>query len=197
MNAKDMADMLESVGLSEQFCGTWVRGLQSDDVARVLGADPSSATLHTLHELNAERWRIPGNQPILLIGPAGDTHVLAVEPQSYLGSNPDHLCSLSAAGRQAINIYWTVNLDSGLALARDGAIITAFSLTVPHVDREGTDPGYLDQHVEAAGFAPGQDFDERVAAAFTVVGQLSGATVDNAWFETPQRQYLAARRRPR
>lgn len=187
--------MLEGVGLFEQFCGTWVRGLQSDDVARAIGADPSTAALHTMHELNAERWSVPGDQPILLIGPVGEAHTLVVEPQSYLGAEPDRLRSLSSGGGQAINIYWTVNLDSGLALARDGAIVTALSLTAPHVDREGTDPGHLDQDLEAAGFAPGQDFNERVAVAFTLTGRLSGAAVDKDWFGIPQRQYLAARRR--
>jgi hypothetical protein len=195
MNARDVADMLEGVGLFEQFCGTWVRGLHSDDVARTLGADPSSAVRRTIHELNAERWRLPGDQPVLLIGPIGDAHTLVVEPQSYLGAEPERLRSLSSGGGQAINIYWTVNLDSGLTLARDGAIVTALSLTAPHVDREGTDPGHLDQDLEAAGLAPGQDFNERVAVAFALAGRLGGTMIDRNWFSLPHRQYLATRRR--
>ena len=195
MDARDVADMLEGVGLFEQFCGTWVRGLHSDDVARILGADLSSVKLHTMQELNAERWRLPGDQPILLIGPIGDAHTLVVEPQSYLGAEPDRLRSLSSGGGQAVNIFWTVNLDSGLALAQDGAIVTAFSLTMPHVDREGTDPGHLDHDLKAAGLAPGQDFNQRVAVAFAVAGRLSGARVGNDWFGIRHREYLAAMRR--
>ncbi|MET8157762.1 DUF6461 domain-containing protein [Sphaerisporangium sp. NPDC005289] len=195
MNAREVADMLENVGLFEQFCGTWVRNLQSDDVARLLGADASSVTLHTMHELNAERWRVPGDQPILLIGPIGDAHTLVVEPQSYLGAEPNRLRSLSSGGGQAMNIHWTVNLDSGVTLARDGVIVTALSLTAPHLDREGIDPAHLDHDLQVAGLTTGQNFDERVAVAFTVAGRLSGTTLDDEWFGIPQRRYLAARRR--
>jgi hypothetical protein len=188
--------MLEGAGLSVQFCGTWIRSLQSDHIVSIFGADPSSATVLTMHELHAERWRLPGDQPILLIGFISDTHMLVIEPQSFLGAQPDRLRLLSSGGGQAINIYWTVNLHSRLALARDGAILTAFSLAAPYADREGTDPGYLDQDLEAAAFPPGQEeldyFDDRVAMAFALVGRLTGAmAVNNDWFDTPQRQYLA------
>jgi hypothetical protein len=190
-----VADMLEDAGLFEQFCGTWVRGLSDDDIARVLGADPSSKTTGTMHDLNADRWRIPHNRPVFLIGSITDAYTLAVEPQSYLGAVPDRLCRLSTDGGQAINIHWTVNLASGLALAQDGAIVTSFSLTAPHHDREGTDPDRLDRYLEAAGVATGQNFNEQVTAAFSLIARLTGAALDSGWFTTRHIRYLAAGRR--
>ncbi|GII81381.1 hypothetical protein Sru01_63630 [Sphaerisporangium rufum] len=195
MNAREVTGMLENAGLFEQFCGTWVRGLPAEDVARVLGADPWSAGLRTMHELNAERWRLPADRPVLLAGPIGDTHTLVVEPQSYLGAEPDRLRALSRDGGEAMNIHWTVNLDSGLALARDGVIVTALSLTAAAAGREGTDPAHLDQELAAAGFAPGQDLGERTAVAFTVAGRLTGRMLGADWFGSPQRAYLGTRRR--
>lgn len=195
MNAEDAANMLEDAGLFEQFCGTWVRGLQSEEVARVLGADPSSATTRTMRELNAERWRVPDDQPILLIGPASDTHVLVVEPQSYLGMRLDALRSLSSGGGQVINIYWTINLNSRLTLAQDGEIVTAFSLTAPDINRKGRQPSYLEKHLKTAGLATGQDFDDRVGVALALAGQLTGTLLTNEWFNTPQRKYVVDRGR--
>ncbi|WP_433241471.1 DUF6461 domain-containing protein [Streptosporangium sp. CA-135522] len=187
-------DLLESVGLFQQFCGTWTKGLQADSVARLLGANMRSKSMRTMHDVNANLWRIDHRTPVLLVGPASDSWTLAIEPQSYRGAEPDRLRNLSSGNGQAINIHWTVNLTSGLTLAENGTIITGLSLTNPYVDREGENPARLDEQLEAFGLVAGRNFNEQVATAFLLVNRLTGFMLNSEWFSTLQTQYLGEKR---
>ncbi|TKK80706.1 hypothetical protein FDA94_35535 [Herbidospora galbida] len=191
----DVLDMLEDVGLFEQFCGTWVRGAAPDVVAAAFEAEAASKSTRTMAELNNDLWQLSPYRPVLLAGSIGADWTFIVERQSCLGADLARLVRLSDEGRLAFNVNWTVNLAGDLIFARDGVIVSHLSLTNPYLDRSGSAPDELDPLLRRAVYAGPPNFNNRVAAAFDLAARLTGTTLGPEWFETRQTQYLAPERR--
>ncbi|MEO3805674.1 DUF6461 domain-containing protein [Nonomuraea sp. B1E8] len=184
------ADLLEA-GLPRQLCLTWCQGDDLEVVARDFGADLAGglwADPDELEELEEE------HRGELLQLTAADGWVIALEPQGFEGSRKEVLTRLSRS-EQALSVYWNVEMDSAIAYADGGRVLTTFNLVNPD-ERTGDDPHSLDHLLSQVGLNGGQPTHARKARSLALGELISGRTLTPERLRAPQLVFTLTDPRP-
>ncbi|WP_163543673.1 DUF6461 domain-containing protein [Occultella kanbiaonis] len=126
----DSADPLGWMGASDLAAGatiTVVRGVDGATVLEAFGARGTPVLPATrMEEAGGEDWP----RPWAVIAALGD-HVVVVEPNGFVGTNPRTLGPASRGGL-AVSVYWNVNLLTDVEIAENGTVIGGIRDTQPH-----------------------------------------------------------------
>jgi hypothetical protein len=111
----------------------------------------------------------------------GDWSVL-LEPNGWAASTPEIVALLSAEG-EAVNVFWNVNADMSVCVARGGTVVRQF------------DPLLYDDRgsvAEEAGL-PFGDPGRVMAASLAFLTRVTGVSIERAWlFEQRRPSYLVS-----
>lgn len=195
MSADDYAWAVETHALGLNFCLTFVRGLNPDEViSRLGGADPVSMVsaepaLGTAMEAVEERvdehgGTHPSGLDYVAATPAGDWTMI-VEPNGFLCTGDDAIRALSAAG-EMVSFYFNENTTPRFTLAIGGREVVGFDPGCP-AERHGADPGRLDAVLAELGFGldlANEDYDERFRErTFALMERITGVRWDAAFLD--------------
>ncbi|NSC20669.1 hypothetical protein FM076_05395 [Streptomyces albus subsp. chlorinus] len=175
-------------------CLTAVRDADPAEVIRLLGGDPGRARrVSPGGHLTEPRARggaggaesaegAEGAEGALRVavahaGPA----VVIVEYDGFPGSREEMLRSLSRAGGRAACARWGDDAPSGLLLAEDGMVLSAFETRSPGT-RWGAYPEAWDPHLAGLSLEPDGDL---AAAGAAAVARATGARLDAEWAAGP------------
>ncbi|MGP3937796.1 DUF6461 domain-containing protein [Nonomuraea sp. KM88] len=175
--------LLLKAGLPRELCLTWCQGNDLEAVAGDFGADPAGglwADPDELEELE-EEYRDQGE---LLQLTLADGWVVALEPQGFEGSRKEVLTRLSRSGR-ALSVHWNAEMDSAVAYAAGGRMLTTFDLVNPD-ERTGDDPHALDPLLSQIGLDGGLPTQARKARSLALGELISGRTLTPERLRAPQ-----------
>ncbi|MET8759561.1 DUF6461 domain-containing protein [Lentzea sp. NPDC004782] len=170
------AELLSSEALpSEALCLTAVRGLTIDEALARFDASPQTRTT-TLADAGQASVNAFPDELFLVVAGERDGWVFLAEHNGFHGSLPEVLARLSS-GTVAATVYWNVNFNNTIALARDGQILG-------EMDFVGGDEPTAD----LATYLEDLDFDDAdfmCAAAIAFVERVTGVRLDANWATAP------------
>lgn len=161
--------------LGEAYCLTFVRGLEEREVLRRFGGDLATLEPRTLEEVDDRQQSLYGGYAAVLSVARVSEWAVAVEMNGFQGIRPEVIRALSAR-TTAVSVFRSVNMDSTLAYAVDGELLTYFQDMVS--GPEGSRPDALVPHLRDIGLDPGMspsDVDARTdELALALVDRLTG-----------------------
>lgn len=170
------AELLTSEALpSEALCLTAVRGLsvgRSPDSCRCRTAARPS-TLADAGQASTNAY--PDELPLVVAGELGGW-VFLMEHNGFQGSLPEVFARLSR-GTVAAAVYWNVNFNSTINLARDGQVLGEMDFA------SGAEPS-----ADLAVYLDGLDFTDAetmCAEAVAFVERVTGVRIDADWASAP------------
>ncbi|MGW4215352.1 DUF6461 domain-containing protein [Lentzea sp. NPDC004789] len=170
------AELLASEALpSEALCLTAVRGLTVVEALARFDAAPRTRTTTLADAGQASVNAFPDELPLVVAGER-DGWVFLAEHNGYHGSLPEVLAVLSN-GTVAAAVYWNVDFDSTINLARDGQILAEMDFI-----------GHEAPAADLASYLEGLDFEdaERMcAAAIAFLERVTGVRLDANWATSP------------
>ncbi|MCC5581382.1 hypothetical protein IMZ11_37845 [Microtetraspora sp. AC03309] len=174
-------NVLEPYGLLPVFCGTWCSEPDVLEVARRLGADPSSAEPAT--------WQLR-EEDTVLIGNFG-AWTLALEEQLWRGNDRQTLGNLSSGGHQALNYWWDVNGVSSFMYAADGRLLVRFEPAMGlRAHWSGEDPQALTPYLNGLPLGEGTADDSQARlATFVLIRRLTGHILDKTWLDAEHQSF--------
>ncbi|GAB2585823.1 hypothetical protein Aab01nite_52400 [Paractinoplanes abujensis] len=169
--AADYAWAIETYALDLNFCLTFVRGLEPDEVIeRLGGADPvpvrgsgralsGAGPIRTwVDERGAEH---PTELDYVAVTRAGDWAMI-IEPNGFLCTG-DEVVRVLSAGGEMVSLYFNENTTPQFSFALDGRRIVVFDPGHPP-GRYGDDPGRLDGLLAELGFVTAAAPDDELWA---------------------------------
>ncbi|NMO56868.1 hypothetical protein HH310_37560 [Actinoplanes sp. TBRC 11911] len=195
MVAEDYAWAIESYALSLDFCLTFVRGLEPDEViARLGGADPvpivsAEAALGAAQAVQEWVDESGGTHSseldFVAVTRAGDWAMI-IEPNGFLCTDDAVVRSLSTGG-EMVSFYYNENTTPQFAWSVGGVTVVAFDPGSPAY-RHGIDRSRLDPLLVEVGFGldnEGQDFDQEFQQrALALMERITGVGWDAAFLQT-------------
>ncbi|MEU4540429.1 DUF6461 domain-containing protein [Streptosporangium sp. NPDC023825] len=178
--------LLESYDFQmRNICVTWVPGTDADELAEILGADPSTAASRVLEDAYDESYErtVSGEGPNpLLIGQSG-AWLVVLEPLASAGRRK--LETLSVAGEACC---LTVGHGSYCSFfyARDGELVCRL---VRHDDPEG-DTRPLERHLAGLGLLDKVTFGVWLTHAFLLAERITGVHLGEDWFTDEHTRYF-------
>ncbi len=158
----------------------FVRGMELRDVGGLLGFQWSSERDATFAEASWQQADDPVTCPVQA-AEVGDWVVL-VEPNGFQTSLPGTLAALSRGG-VAVAVFWNVNMDMSVGVARDGAVVRSFDPLLFGVGGQG------EPLPQEEGLPFGPDGAAR-PAALELAERLTGVRIEKAWLlEAPHRTW--------
>jgi hypothetical protein len=117
-------------------CITVALAASAKHVVEAFGVDPSSRRLATFHE--AEDMWSEDATPVQIWESGEKT--IAVEPNGYLASLPEHLEKIARQG-DAVSVFWNVNAVMQVLVMRGGVVVREFDPLLydedgPHLPEE-------------------------------------------------------------
>ncbi|MBY8852490.1 DUF6461 domain-containing protein [Saccharothrix sp. MB29] len=152
----------------------------TDEVRATYGADQKIGTL-TFDQANAERIEHLDEYGLVQLKNYG-RHVLAVEPNGWVGSFPEVALKLSSPTGFFFSVYWSVN-GHQLLQASDGKVTGRF------------DPTFIGLPAGANDMLPGwvgdDDFsiEQLRSNSLTAVERVTGVSFDLTWLSEPLPTY--------
>ncbi|MDF5751838.1 helix-turn-helix domain-containing protein [Spongiactinospora sp. TRM90649] len=187
--ARSTKDRLRRFGLLESFCANWCSGVEHEALARILGADLTTAQDLTVAQMlssSAEldladaQWNFA-----LLVGRLGEYSV-AMAPWGDVAM-ASGVTRASRLGVRSFGIYWTMNGAGRFAVASHGVLAVDFSLNDPD-NRIGADIRCSDAAFEDL---LGELTDgEREAAAILTIERITGERITDDWLQSVHLGYL-------
>ncbi|WP_104482824.1 DUF6461 domain-containing protein [Actinokineospora auranticolor] len=110
-------------------------------------------------------------------------HLLAIEPNGWVGNAPEVARTLSRPSGVFLSVYWSANGDHQIVQARDGQLTARF------------DPTFIGQPAGANDMLPGwcepEDFplDHLKSASLAAVERVTGLAFDDSWLTAPVPTY--------
>ncbi|WP_169949690.1 DUF6461 domain-containing protein [Microbispora sp. H11081] len=174
-------NVLEPYGLLPVFCGTWCSNPEVLEVARLLGADPSSAEPAT--------WKLREEGTVLIGSFGGWT--LALEEPPWRGSDRRTLVNLSSGGHRALNYWWDVNGVSSFRYAADGRLLVGFEPAMGlRAHWSGEDPQVLSAHLTGLPLGEGAADDSQARlATFILIHRLTGHLLNATWLDAEHQSF--------
>ncbi|MCC5578952.1 hypothetical protein IMZ11_25325 [Microtetraspora sp. AC03309] len=184
---------------ADPVCITWIRGVAVEDVLREFGADPEQAIEATWAQVYAAAWGDDDDNGAeadgddgedydglsgVLLAAAHDGGVVVVEPLSCLGTDSALLRDLTAAGGEALSLYWTINLQVSVTSAVGGRIVATFD-PLELFAASGDDPDAVSEWLRSLPVTETQWREDWMAVAFALGERLSGIRVHRDWLARP------------
>jgi hypothetical protein len=159
---------------------TFLQGAALEEVAATLQFDRSTERLTTFDSafdgLDVESACYP-----VQVGEL-DGWLVVVEPNGFLLADEGVLARLSRAGT-AVSYFRNINAHSLFVLAREGRVVRSFDPVIPDEDESEGEP-LAEEH----DLRFGDDDEDHMASAFTLLERLTGVRIEEEW--------LLERRRP-
>jgi hypothetical protein len=127
--------------LAQAFCVSFVRGLDSVEMLRRMGAHPAAVRPLTLLAADGLQMSLDAGYPqVVLAAELGDWSV-AIEANGFEGTRPEVLRVLSQ-GAEAVSVFCNINAVGRFNHVADGELLTGFEPLFPD-RRQGRDPDRL------------------------------------------------------
>ncbi|MEV4583360.1 hypothetical protein AB0K16_60160 [Nonomuraea jabiensis] len=177
------------------FAAVWSEGLDVEETARLLGADPDSATETSLMNIGAgfEGDQMPGDlDGILLIGAFGDW-TLTLQLQ-WLDAVERRALSALSANARVLGVSWHAG-GGGYRIhyAANGQIIERGPMhEFPSSLLEYSEGLVIPQDWDIPA-SQGSPREEMITTALALIARITGREIDQAWLEAPHTRFLIRR----
>ncbi|GGP04753.1 hypothetical protein LDL08_04600 [Nonomuraea glycinis] len=189
---KDLWELLvaHDIDYDTPFQSIWVEGLDVEEVARRLGADPNSARACDWREIVTGRYTEHGDG-VIWIGPQAPGWVQVIQLDGNDAWQWRSWVELTRDGGRLLYLGWPLYELEGvedLEYVVAGEVVTTLVVGDPE-ERDGTDPDALDGYLDGLAFK-GDSAAAEVTSALRLIGRVTGRELDEAWLNGPHTRYV-------
>ncbi|GAA0436367.1 hypothetical protein Acor_65320 [Acrocarpospora corrugata] len=184
-------DLLNEYELHDFFVGVWCKGLSVVEAATRLRADLDSATECVWAEIGDGLDGLDADDGVVWIGEQAPGWTLIIQYEGlHIGmGGPQRELS---EGGALLYLGWPMLEMEGpedMEYVVDGRALTSIPLAAPDV-RFGPEPDALNRYLDGLPLNRETAVDERLDAAFQLVGRITGRELDAAWLYGSHTRYV-------